>query len=382
MHQKLSFSLLILISGLFLFSSCNNDDDEISIPMGFASSSYQKEYELLLGSDTLTIQPEILNLPEEARFNWRLEGQHLSGDSRLNFFPTEAGNFILDLVVSTISDSIHRTYKLKVNDPYDLYYRPVTENSSEFISKVLAYKPAPGQYINSTYGSMEDAIDLIGDKTATLSLGAWGGYIIFSFDHTIINREENKDFIIYGNAMKGLSEPGIVKVSFDANGNGLADDEWYELAGSAHYKEGTLFSYGITYSNPGEYANVPWVDSKAVQDSVMINAYHTQNYYPLFIEERSKMSFQGTRVFPKINLDGFASIDALEWGYVDNYDADYASYGGNTMDIDWAVDEQMNLVKLQGIDFVKVYTGAQGNAGWLGEISTEIKGAADLSILE
>ena len=63
MHQKLSFSLLILISGLFLFSSCNNDDDEISIPMGFTSSSYQKEYELLLGSDTLTIQPEILNLP-------------------------------------------------------------------------------------------------------------------------------------------------------------------------------------------------------------------------------------------------------------------------------------------------------------------------------
>ena len=382
MQQKLSFLLLTVIVGLLLFTSCNNDDDEIHIPMEFANLSYQKDYELLLGRDTLNIQPEILNLPAGAQFYWSMEEQHLSGASRLSFVPKEAGSFDLDLVVSTISDSIHRTYSLIVNDPYDYYNRPVTENSSEFISKVLEYKPAPGQYINSTYGSMEDAIDLIGGKTATLSLGAWGGYVIFTFDHTIRNREDKSDFVIYGNAMNGFSEPGIVQVSFDANGNGLPDDKWYELAGSAHYKEQTLFSYEVYYSNPGENANVPWIDSEGVQDSIMINSSHTQNYYPLFIEERSELSFQATRVFPKINLEGWASIDALEWGYVDNYDADYASYGGNIMDIDWAVDEQMNLVKLQGIDFIKVYTGALGNAGSLGEISTEIKGAADLSMLE
>jgi len=382
MQQKLSFSILAIIGGFFLFTSCSNDDDEISIPMEFTDSSYQKEYQLILGRDTLIIQPQILNLPEEARFKWSLEEQQISESSHLRFIPKQAGSFDLDLMVTTSTDSIYRTYKLNINNPYDLYYRPVQENSNEFISKIWEYKPAPGQYINSTYGSMEYAIDLIGGKTATLSLGGWGGYVIFSFDHTIKNRENEKDFVIYGNAMNGLSEPGIVQVSFDANGNGLPDDKWYELAGSAHYKEESLLDYEVTYSNPGEYANVPWIDNEGVQDSIMINTYHTQNYYPLFIEERNELSFQGTRVFPKVNLDGWATIDALEWGYADNYDADYATYGGNTMDIDWAVDEQMNLIALPGIDFVKVYTGAQGKAGSLGEISTEIKGAADLSMVE
>ena len=37
-----------------------------------------------------------------------------------------------------------------------------------------------------------------------------------------------------------------------------------------------------------------------------------------------------------------------------------------------------NYVKLPGIDFVKVYTGTNQEAGWLGEISTEVGGAYDL----
>ena len=119
MQQKLSFLLLTVIVGLLLFTSCNNDDDEIHTPMEFANLSYQKDYELLLGRDTLNIQPEILNLPAGAQFYWSMEEQQLSGASRLSFVPKEAGSFDLDLMVSTISDSIHRTYSLIVNDPYD-----------------------------------------------------------------------------------------------------------------------------------------------------------------------------------------------------------------------------------------------------------------------
>ena len=37
----------------------------------------------------------------------------------------------------------------------------------------------------------------------------------------------------------GSSEPGIVLVSKDTNGNGLADDEWYELAGSEYNSPAT-----------------------------------------------------------------------------------------------------------------------------------------------
>ncbi|MFV0220190.1 hypothetical protein OBK23_11010 [Empedobacter falsenii] len=37
-------------------------------------------------------------------------------------------------------------------------------------------------------------------------------------------------------------------------------------------------------------------------------------------------------------------------------------------------------VKLLGIDFIKVYTATNQEAGWLGEISTEVAGAYDLHL--
>ena len=381
MQQKSFFKSLILIGGILLFSSCSKDDGPGIIPMEFADLNYQKDYELTLG-DTLSINPKILNLPEGAGFSWKLGDDKVSEAQNLHYAPKQFGTFALQFKALANNDSLLRSYEVTVNDPYQLYFRPKTENSSKYISEIIEYKPAPGQYINKTYGSLENAEKLVGGKSAILSLGAWGGYVTFTFDHTIENREDAKDFVVYGNAMGGLSEPGIVKVSFDENGNGLPDDTWYELAGSAHQKEETILNYQLTYTNPKEYANVPWEDNQENQDSVMVNPYHSQNYYPLFIEEKDKVSFNGTRVYPKVSLEGFASIDALEWGYVDNFDADYNTYAGNAMDLDWAVDENMNPVALRGVDFISIYTGAQGNVGWLGEISTEIKGASDLSMTE
>ena len=41
-------------------------------------------------------------------------------------------------------------------------------------------------------------------------------------------------------------------VSVDVNGNGLPDDEWYELAGSEYQKPSTIKNYEITYYRPDE----------------------------------------------------------------------------------------------------------------------------------
>lgn len=58
-----------------------------------------------------------------------------------------------------------------------------------------------------------------------VSLGGWGGYIVVGFDHSIENSDEGYrdgyNFSIQGNQFKGSSEPGIVWVMQDTNGNTL-----------------------------------------------------------------------------------------------------------------------------------------------------------------
>ena len=67
---------------------------------------------------------------------------------------------------------------------------------------------------------------------AYVSLGGFGGYVVVGFDHSIDNKVGEYDFGITGNSFAGSSEPGIVWVMQDENGNGLPDDTWYELKGS------------------------------------------------------------------------------------------------------------------------------------------------------
>ena len=83
-----------------------------------------------------------------------------------------------------------------------------------------------------------------------VSLGMAGGYVQFDMgtdengaDRLITNNPNNKygiDFIVYGNAFVGNPEAGIVKVSQDGT-------NWYTLAGSRHYMNGTQWNQNISY---------------------------------------------------------------------------------------------------------------------------------------
>lgn len=257
---------------------------------------------------------------------------------------------------------------------------PVTATSSKFISKVFDYQPAPAQFINeANVGSPEAAQAIVGGISKLVSLGSFGGFIVFGFDHSIVNKA-GADVAIYGNPLPGWSEPGTVMVSQDNNGNGQPDDEWYELAGSEYNAPTTIKNYRITYYNPKGTLDVPWKDNQGKSGVVPINRWHTHNYYPLFAANQDSVSFTGTRV-----RSTFASgtSAALSWGYADNLSTgdDYAKNGFNSFDIDWAVDKNGKQVVLNTIDFVKVYTAQNdpGNASF-GEISTEVRGAEDLSM--
>jgi len=288
----------------------------------------------------------------------------------------------------------------------------IAQSKSPYISKVYDYRPAPGQFVNmlpqyesgDTQEDMnrkaEEAIS--GENKGLISLGAYGGYVIFGFDHPIVNVPDSSDFKIWGNAVLSASgdsrdggscEPGIVMVSYDANGNGLPDDEWYELAGSEYHKPETIKNYQLTYFKPDEnkekvpmpgYAYiddmtyVKWESNRSDSGYVYHNTFHAQPYYPQWITDET-LTFEGTKLADNyLDESGNGSYYvqyAYPWGYADNYpNTDDRS----NFDIDWAVDAGGNPVHLPAIQFVKVYTGVNQYCGWQGETSTEVMGAVDL----
>lgn len=273
-----------------------------------------------------------------------------------------------------------------------------TENSLAFANKVWEYKPAPGQFINTSTSAYKDGFtyeEVLEEATrkiqqkSIISLGGFGGYIVLGFPQSIPNVEGEYDFKVKGNAyynlktgtgkLGGSAEPGIVFVSKDVNGNGKPDDEWYELAGSEYGKETETRGYEITYSRP-ESANkdIPWEDNQGNKGVIFRNSFHAQtSYYPLWIKE-DKITFQGTRLKDNAIVENGLWIGyCYPWGYADNHRNDKE---GSNFRIDWAVDNNGKSVTLDYIDFVKITTSVNQDAGQMGEISTEVMTVENLHL--
>lgn len=300
-------------------------------------------------------------------------------------------------------------------------------DGTPYITKVLDYRPAPGQFVNTmpeyeegdTQETMNrKVLELIGNnERGLITLGGYGGYVTVGFDHTIENKPEQPDFRVLGNAFAaavassrggdGSCEPGIIMVAYDKNKNGKPDDdEWFEIAGSAHRGDETWYEaasqygndvnlykdYEITYyrpeNDPDRFTETVdnYIRWEANQGEVksgykVKNIYHKQSYYPQWISE-DRITFSGT-CLPQNGIDKSGQgtnyiLYQFAYGYADN-----ASNGDeNTkIDIDWAVDKDGKSANLPGVDFIKVYTGVNQENGWIGECSTEIMGIEDLHLL-
>lgn len=297
-----------------------------------------------------------------------------------------------------------------------------------------------------------------------VSLGMAGGYVQFDMgtdangaDRLITNNPNNKygiDFIIYGNAFVGNPEAGIVKVSQDGT-------NWYTLAGSRHYMDGTKWNQNISYirianknttisgktfATAGIYTStnftVPATDSadavntaigeadldgiaqltgssypKTLTTDSPVNAA----WWPEWTNDASGNAENYGQVW-KIGNDGDLSdvswlrsgaaevityknvttveddtvvlnrtltaaptqaqmTDVYQWGYADvrtngsaygtivnNPYADAASAvgGGDGFDLSWAVDDNGVPVALEGVRYIRVYSGVLFNAGIFG----------------
>lgn len=273
----------------------------------------------------------------------------------------------------------------------DEYYRAPLPTSSKHWSEVCEYTPAPGQFIGDNKsggfsgqeGTAEDAVAYATNRLREgvfVSLGGFGGYIVVGFDHSVDN-VVGRDIAIRGNAFGGSSEPGVVWVARDENGNGLADDVWYELAGSDTMDESTQRNYSVTYYRPSEQGQpVKWSDSDGEQGQIdYLKSFHSQpSYYPQWIVGDT-YTLTGTRLKARNHDESGRGtmwvLPSYGWGYADNYSEEDCEPDDKTLtllDISNAIDAQGESVELKYIDFVKVQTACNAKSGWLGEMSTEV----------
>ena len=379
----MKYSKILLTALSFaLIQSCS--DDENIIETNPDNATLQASYDAAR-LKIVSIEPTVSGF-ENATYTWKLGNEIIGNEKTLGFVSDKVGAY--DLMLEIKSGTSTKTVKTKVNVTQE------TATYSKYISQVFDYLPAVGQFTNKlpayvdgdtqTEMTAKAGKALVGEKSTMITLGGYGGYVVFGFDHTILNQKDKRDFKVLGNGFAGSSEPGIVMVAYDKNKNGKPDDdEWYEIAGSEYTNPTTIKNYTITYHKPTvEDSNatpeyIKWEDNQGKSGFKAKNTFHKQPYYPIWFGQ-NQLKFSGTLLESNYTeKNGIWTGKQLAYGYVDN--APNNSEDSN-IDIDWAVDKNGNPVKLMGIDFIKVYTAINQEAGWLGEISTEVAGAYDLHL--
>lgn len=328
-------------------------------------------------------------------YSWSLDGKEAGdGEEYFSFVPENAGSYTVEVTVSENGRNSKTAIIIAAVNHTEL--EGFRDNSGAAGLKILEYVPGPGQFIGENMDGMDATLSAANawarerlETGKLVSLGSFGGYIIAGFDHSIVAGNGEYDFIIEGNAFNSpagsSNEPGIVWVMQDVNGNGLPDDEWYELLGSARGNSDTRIDFGITYNRPAaDGADVDWVTLDGTTGSVdYVSAFHAQpSYYPAWIDAANYTLYGTCLPFYGIrnSVTKQWELPFFDWGYADNAGNDNLGSGhgeGNNcvgFKISNAVYCDGTPVTLQYIDFVKVQTGVLGKCGHLGEVSTEITG--------
>lgn len=439
-----TFSLLILVASAALIG-CKKELAPQPLPerkelaplpgLNIIEEGELSKQELIPG-DTVKLQDANLVLfgykrtfiaPAAESYHWYRfdeetnQWKELGTDNLLTVEEPMAGTYKYRLETTEHETTVNKEFSVLVQSPY--------------IAEILDFCPAPAQFVNELpkASSYADAISQLNEQLCydaqkqLVSLGGWGGYIVFKFDHPIVNRPHANDLMIWGNVLNPNPncEAGIIWVAQDKNGNGKVDpeDTWIELAGSVHkdpswrgdpkhpvgdpknYRRGYTLTYykpepepdPSTFTQQGaDYCKFRGVHpSHTGGDTVgwvQANYYHLHSYWPAWLSDKKELTFTGTRL-PDNYRDEKAGKPGnryyrqypWQWGYVDNL-ANWYGEGQQTeelgFDLDNAIDEAGKPVHLDKVDFIKVQNGQLCYCGWIGESSTEITTAWDMSMLD
>ena len=273
-------------------------------------------------------------------------------------------------------------------------YRRSSEGQA-MVNRVYAYMPAPGHQVNGyiitgeayppdcTHRQACDSVLAHFSRKWSVSLGGQGGYLIAGFDHSVpnsemVNGQSGYDLCIKGNPFSYQSEPGIIWVSQDDNGDGLPNDQWFELAGSEYGTDNHSTEYAITYFRPQrEKSAVGWRDVDGTTGYIPYMSYWNPSayYWQPWQSDVSQMTFFGSRLRDRSTYEhGISDIPPYPWGYADNLndlmDGPAGKMGYYRIANARTWDGQP--ANLEYIDFIRIQTAQTGSTPNLGEISTEV----------
>lgn len=289
--------------------------------------------------------------------------------------------------------------------------------SSPFASRVVAFDPAPGQFVqNPLFNDPARALGapigggvLSPDNAKLVSLGGFGGSLTLAFDSTIPNLPLSArnplglDAIVFGNAIfvAGLAdfrfaECATVEI---AQANALGQPtKWYLIPGSnlAPPFTRTTKSYSAAALPP------TWVPAtRLTQSSWSVSTFQlpAATFSPPLLADPSNTIILGYADFSPTLVLGDLNADGLS----DEPNPDPAAFytkpsdpftlaptaalagipgvgaGGDAFDIDWAIDPDTGLppiTPLTGFDFIRITTAVDRVSPALGEVSTEIGAVA------
>jgi hypothetical protein len=406
MKKYLKHSLFLVAIGAFY--SCSNDDSkpedpkpepvkEAVISLKLATDFTVSRYNVVAIDPEVTIENSNNAI---AQYKWTVKVTNTDGTVKdsvigdtkaLQFIASKAASYTVDLTV-TLGKLVKQANTKVI----------VSETGKNYTSRALSlidYLPAPSyNNDNLVFGTKAEVMaqiqsDLI--EGNDIGLGTFGGFIVTKFDHTVINTYGKRDFTILMNENSGSLKfsPVSVYVAYDANKNGIADEnEWYEIAGSEHHKSTTVKNYEVTYNKPNpdkpavagtkdwqfdkEY--LKWTDNKNTSNFITkTKKWRRYNYYPQWLGE--SYTLKGTKIYLPVKdvSDGEGTtynVGTFDWGYGGIKDP--------SIDISWAVDNSGKKVHLPGIDFVKVYVPTYAEVGASDLVTSHFKQAEDLNFLK
>ncbi len=332
-------------------------------------------------SKVLELRPEVIDL-DGATFEWtqEFEGKKsvISTEVNYDFITLDAGEYKLNLKATLANGkTLEVSTVITVTEPENDF--------SAYPNRIFDFMPAPGINLlvnkadKSPYTKAE-ALDivytLLKNGNGNVYMGAFGGYMIVGFDHTIMNKSGYCDFTTKCN-ISSIS-PSIIWVAYDANKNGKPDDnEWYEIKGSEYGGVNDLGIQSYTYQTTKTDNGFAWTTQDGKTGSVAGEPPYTTIEIAPWITG-STYTLTGRQLKPNIDEDNFFKPALpFAWGYAANRPNGSKQAA---IDIDWAVDSKGNKVYLPGVDFIKVVNAIQGVRPMMGEYRCQIVSIEDLHL--